>query len=384
MERPPAPVTVSEAITQDVPVYLDQIGKVTAREVVAIQPQVSGQITKIHFTDGADVKKGALLFTIDPRPYESALKQAESNLARNFASKKQAESNLARDLAQAKYGDTQAARYSSLSKQGVLSKEQADQSQTNSDALRATVEADKAAIRNAEEAVKSDQAAIENAKLQLNYCYIKSPIDGRAGQRLVDIGNIVTPGATAPMLVIQRLDPIYADFTISQKDLSSVRDFMAKKKLTVEVRIPDEGANGAQTLPIVGDLTFLDNAVQSSTGTINMRATLSNKERRLWPGRFVNVRLVLDTVKSAVLVPATAPQMSQTGQFVYVVKKDNTAEMRPVTLGQRQNGSVVVESGVQAGDKVIVAGQMAVQPGGKVRPDTPKPETKAELKGEGK
>src|SRR5215831_13350793 len=219
-DRPPAPVTVAAAVTQDVPVYLDQIGKCVAREVVEIRPQVSGRIMNIHFADGANVKKGDLLFTIDPRPFQVSLQQAEANLAKDLALKKQAEAALARDRAQAKLGEAQARRYAQLNRQGVVSNEQFDQTQTNAEALTATVAADEAAVRNAEEAIKADEAAIENAKLQLSYCFIHSPIDGRAGQRLVDVGNLAAPGLATPvagtsLLVIQRLDPIYADFTIS-------------------------------------------------------------------------------------------------------------------------------------------------------------------------
>jgi membrane fusion protein, multidrug efflux system len=361
-ERPPAPVTVAAAVSRDVPVYLDQIGKCVAREVVAIQPQVSGRITHIHFTDGADVKKGDLLFTIDPRPFEVSLQQAKSNLDKNTAMKKQAEATLARDIAQAKYGEAQAQRYTQLQKQGVVSNEQYEQMQTNADALRATVEADRAAVRNAEEAIKVDEAAIESAKLQLSYCYIRSPIDGRTGQRLVDIGNVVNPGNTNPMLVIQRMDPIYADFTISQNDLSTVQRQMAHGALRAEVYLPD-----APDKPTVGQLTFLDNAVQDATGTVNLRATIPNKDRRFWPGRFVNVRLVLDTLKGAVLVPATAAQMSAQGRYVYVVKDDLKVELRLVTVGQRQEDMVVIEKGVAPGERVVVNGHMGVMPDGKVR-----------------
>src|SRR5262245_5807434 len=361
-ERPPSAVSVAAAISQDVPVYLDQIGKCVAREVVAVQPQVSGRITQIHFKDGVDLKKGDMLFTIDPRPFEVSLQQAESNLAKNIALKKQAEANLARDIAQAKYGDVQAERYAELHKQGVVSSEQSDQMRTNADALNATVNADRAAVHNAEEAIKVDEAAIESAKLQLSYCYIRSPIDGRAGQRQFDIGNVVSPGSPTSLLVIQRLDPIYADFTISQNDLSAVQQNMARGRLKVEVRLPD-----SLNSPLVGQLTFLDNAVQDATGNVNLRATLSNTDHRLWPGRFVNVRLVLDTLQNAVLVPVSAPQMSAKGQFVYVVKDDSTAVMRPVTVGQRQGDLVVIVKGVTAGERVVVTGQMGVTPGQKVR-----------------
>ena len=360
-DRPPAPVTVATAVTQDVPMYLDQVGKCTAREVVELRPQVSGRITNIHFTDGADVKKGDLLFTIDPRPFQASLHQAEANLAKDIALKKQAEATLARDIAQAKLGETQARRYAQLNQQGVVSNEQSEQMQTSAEALNATVAADRAAVRNAEEAIKADEAAIENAKLQLSYCFIHSPIDGRAGQRLADIGNLAAPGAQTPLLVIQRLDPIYADFTISQNDLSAVQRNMSRGALKVEVRLPDDPDNA-----VTGNLTFVDNAVKDATGTVNLRATIANSARKFWPGRFVNVRLVLSTLHGAILVLATAPQMSAKGQFVYVIKDDSTAEMRPVAVGQRQGDMVVIEKGIASGEKIVVNGQLGVTPGGKV------------------
>jgi multidrug efflux system membrane fusion protein len=375
-ERPPAPVTVAEAVRQDVPNYLDALGKCVAREVVSIHPQVSGRITEIHFTDGANVKKGDPLFTIDPRPFEANLQQTQANLARNLALKKQAEANLAKEIAQAKYADTQAKRYAQLAERGVISREQYEQVQTNADTLNAAVNAGRAAVHSADEAIKVDEAAIESAKVELSHCYIRSPIDGRAGQRLVDIGNVVGPGNNStPLLVIQRLDPIYADFTISQNDLSAVQQHLAHGGLKAEVRLPDEPNS-----PVSGQLTFLDNAVQDTTGTVNLRATIPNSSHRFWPGRFVNVRLVLSTLRGAVLVPATAPQMSANGAFVYVVKQDATAEMRPVTTGQRQGELVVIEKGVEPGERVVTNGQLGVTPGGKVQIEPQAPKEKSEIR----
>jgi membrane fusion protein, multidrug efflux system len=377
-ERPPAPVTVTAAIMQDVPVYLDAIGKTAAREVVSIQPQVSGRITRIHFTDGANVKKGDMLFTIDTRPFEANVRQAQANVSRDLALKKQAEANLAKDIAQQKYADLEAKRYRQLVEQGVVSREQYEQVQSNADSLKATVEADKATVHSADEAIKVDTEAVETAKVQLSYCYIHSPIDGRAGQRLVDIGNVVNPGGSGgssnnsgsnsgssgnsnSLLVIQKLDPIYADFTIPQDNLAEVQLQMRAGTLKTEVRLPDSEDS------VTGTLTFLDNAVQNNTGQVNLRATIPNEGHRFWPGRFVNIRLVLSTVRGAVLVPAVAPQMSANGSYVYVVKQDSTAEQRPVTLGQRQGDLVVVEKGVEPGERVVTIGQVGVTPGGKVR-----------------
>src|SRR5437016_7999895 len=379
-DRPPAPVTVTAAVMQDVPTYIDAIGKTVAREVVSIQPQVSGRITKIHFTDGANVRKGDLLFTIDTRPFEANVRQAQANVSKDVALKKQAEANLAKDVAQAKYGEVELKRYRTLVEQGVVSREQYDQTQSNAESLKATVEADRAAIHSAEESIKVDTAAVDSAKVELSYCYIHSPIDGRAGQRLADIGNVVNPGGSSggagsstsvtagnsnSLLVIERIDPIYADFTIPQDNLARVQEQMREGRLKTEVRLPD------WTDPVAGQLTFLDNAVQNATGTINLRATIPNTDHRLWPGRFVNIRLVLSTIHGAVLVPATAPQMSAKGSFVYIVKQDSSAEQRQVSLGQRQGDLIVVEKGVEPGERVVTNGQLGVTPGGKVRIDQP-------------
>lgn len=377
-DRPPAPVTVTAAIAQDVPTYLDAIGKTVAREVVSIQPQVAGRITKIHFTDGANVQKGDLLFTIDTRPFEASIKQAEANLAKDVALKKQAEANTVRYIAQAKWGLTQVNRYRDLVEHGVAPREQYEELRANLDSLNADVEAARAAVRSAEESIKVDAAGLESAKVQLSYCYIRSPIDGRAGQRLVDLGNVVNPGGSGgqssggssansnSLLVIERLDPIYADFTISQNNLSQVQQQMRAGNLRADVRLPDTADE-----PVSGELTFLDNAVQNATGTVNLRATIPNAGHRFWPGRFVNIRLILNTIQQAVLVPAGAPQVSAAGSFVYVVKQDSTAEQRPVSLGQRQGDLIVVEKGIAAGERVVTNGQLGVTPGGKVRIEQP-------------
>src|SRR5690348_5670437 len=249
-QRPPAPVVVSTAVSQDVSNYMDALGKIVAREVVSIQPQVSGRITEIHFADGANVAKGQLLFTIDPRPFQANLQQAQANLSKDQAAKKQAEANLAREVARENWGRVQVERYHTLVEQGVVAKEQYEQLRADYDTYKANSEAARAAVHSAEELVKADNAAIDTAKVQLSYCYIHSPIDGHAGKRLVDIGNVVNPGsgsssseangvASNALLVIERLDPIYADFTISQNNLSLVQDQMRAGTLNAEVRLPD-------------------------------------------------------------------------------------------------------------------------------------------------
>jgi len=365
LERPPAPVSVAAAVEKDVPVFLDEIGKCVAREVVSIQPQISGKITGIHFVDGADLKAGDPLFTIDPRPFEAELQQAQAGLAKDTAVMKQAEATLARDIVQSKNSEVQAQRYADLLKQEGVTREQYDQMRTEAEASQATVSADRAALASAQQAIQVDQAAIESAKVRLGYCYIQSPINGRAGHRLTDMGNVVEANSDT-LLVIQRLDPIYADFTVTENDLSEVQRNMRMGALRVEVRLPDDA--GA---PLGGLLTFIDNAVQNDTGTVMLRATVPNPDRRLWPGRFVNVRLILTTLRGAVLVPAEAPQLSAKGSFVYVVTGDGTAEMRPVKTGQRQGDLIVVEQGIKPGERVVVKGQLGVTPGGKVSIEEP-------------
>jgi multidrug efflux system membrane fusion protein len=250
----------------------------------------------------------------------------------------------------------------------------------NLDSLNANVGSARAAVNSAAETIKVDTAAVESAKVQLSYCSIRSPIDGRAGQRLVDVGNVVNPGGGSAnnsetgdtagngnaLLVIERLDPIYADFTISQNNLIDVQQQMRAGRLRAEVRLPDTAAE-----PVIGQLTFLNNAVGNTTGTVNLRATIPNAEHSFWPGRFVNIRLVLNTIHQAVLVPVSAPQMSAKGSFVYVVKEDLIAEQRPVSLGQQQGDLIVVENGVQPGERVVTTGQLGVTPGGKVRVEQP-------------
>jgi membrane fusion protein, multidrug efflux system len=331
----PAPlVSVATAVAADVPVYLDEIGKNSASESVIITPQVAGRITQREFQDGADLKKGQLLFVIDPRPFQAALDSAQAQLA---------QAKAALQLAQ-----TQLKMYDTLNDSRAVS-------QLDYETKKNAVEVDKAQIQSAE-------AAVENAKLNLDYCSIHSPIDGRAGARLVDVGNVVQANTTQ-LLSVQRLDPIYADFTITEQDLSRVRQDMARGNTRALVRMPSE--TDAQARP--GALTFFDNSVQNGSGTVNLRATVPNSDHHFWPGQFVNVRLVLTTMKGAVLVPNQATQISQQGPYVMVLKSDDTADMRKVELGQRQGENVVVISGVNANERVITAGQSNVLPGAKVR-----------------
>jgi membrane fusion protein, multidrug efflux system len=333
-ERPPTLVTVSTAVSRDVPVYLDEIGKNGAFESVTVTPQVAGRITERHFEDGANLQKGQLLFVIDPRPYQAQLDSAQANLAQAKAALELAKIQFARD--------EELVGTKAISKQDY-------------DTKKNTVDVDRAQVDAAE-------AALETARLNLEYCYIHSPIEGRAGARLVDIGNVVQTNTTA-LLLIQRLDPIYADFTITERDLPEVQKQMTRGNLDARIRLPSDGEDGVRT----GKVTFLDNAVQNATGTVNLRATVPNSDHHFWPGQFVNVKLVLATDKGAVMIPSEATQISQKGPFVYVVKPDQTAELRVITMGQRQGGNVVVTNGLIAGENVVLTGHLTVVPGAKVK-----------------
>jgi membrane fusion protein, multidrug efflux system len=333
---PPPLVTVVRATAQDVPRYLDEIGRNAAFESVVITPQVSGRIVERHFQDGENLRRGQLLFVIDPRPYKAQVDSAQATLA---------QAKAALDLAKIQFArDEEVIGSNAISKQDY-------------DTKKNTVDVDEAQVEAAE-------AALESAKINLDYCYIHSPIDGRAGARMVDVGNVVQPNTTS-LLSIQRLDPIYADFTITEGDLPTVQRQMASGKLKAAVRLPSDADSTARS----GRVEFLDNAVQTGTGTVNLRATISNSDHHFWPGQFVDVKLVLSTEKGAVLVPNQAAQISQRGPFVYVVKSDDTAELRPVKLGQRQGDQVVVTEGIAPNERVVVAGQMLIRPGGKVRVD---------------
>src|SRR5215472_12370989 len=348
---PPPLVTVVQATAQDVPRYLDEIGRNTPFESVNVTPQVGGQVIERHFQDGENLRKGQLIFVIDPRPYKAQLDSAKANLAQAQAALELAKIQFARDQ--------------ELVGTRAISKQDYDTKKNTVDVNVAQVEAAK--------------AAIETAQINLDYCYIRSPIDGRAGARLVDVGNVVQANTTS-LLSIQRLDPIYATFTITEQDLSEVQKEMSRGTLRALVRLPADSETAARP----GKVEFLDNAVQNATGTVNLRATVSNPDRHFWPGQFVNVRLVLDVEKGTVLVPSQATQISQKGTFVYVVKSDDTAELRPVTLGQRQGNDVVVASGLAAGERVVVAGQLLVRPGGKVHVGSGAPVTAPAANGDGK
>jgi multidrug efflux system membrane fusion protein len=358
------PVNVSTVTQKTVPVQLRAIGNVQAYSTVTVKSRVPGQIMRVYFKEGDDVKKGALLFMIDPRPFEAILKQAEANLQRDMAQVKQAEANLERDMAQEKNAQAEANRYKMLFEKGVVARQQYDKFRTDWEALVATLQAGRAAKANAEAAVLADRAAVENAKLQLSYCSIRSPMDGRTGSLIIQEGNIIKDN-DASLVVINQITPIYVAFSTPEQYLSEIKKYMASGKLQVEALAPMN-----EERPEKGVITFIDNAVDSNTGTIRLKGTFANQEKRLWPGQFINVVLTLTTEPNAIVIPSQAIQTGQEGQYVFVVKPDFTVEFRPVVIGQTVNNETVVRKGLYAEEKVVTDGQLRLYPGARVEVKT--------------
>jgi len=329
----PVPVTVATVVQKTVPVQVRAIGTAEAYSTVSIKAQISGELTQVHFREGQDVRRSQLLFSIDRRPFEAALQQAEANLAR--------------DKARAEGARTEANRYTKLFEAGVTAQEQYDHFRTEA--------------RAADAAVLADQAAVERAKLDLQYCSIYSAIDGRTGSLMVHPGNLVKANDVPVLLVINQINPIYVNFTLPEQYLADVKKYMAAKTVKVEAVIPD-----APQRPEQGVLSFVDNAVDSATGTIRMKATFANREKRLWPGLFLDVVLTLTAQPDAVVVPAPTVQTGQSGQYVFVVKPDNTVESRPVVAGKTVENETVIEKGLQPGEVVVTDGQIRLVPKARV------------------
>jgi multidrug efflux system membrane fusion protein len=355
------PVVVATAIRRDVPIEVPAVGTVEAYKTISLRSQISGQLTNIYFNEGDYVKKDDKLFTVDSRVYEAQLQQAEANLSKSRALLEQAKANVDRDTAQQRYLEQFADRQSQLFAQSIASRDQADQARANANAQKQTVEADKAAVESARAQINADQANIDNIKVQLSYATIPSPIDGRTGSVTVKIGNIVTPNSQE-IVTINQVEPIYVTFAIPEARLADIKRYQAAGSLGVTVHPQDNSVEGAN-----GKLTFIDNSVDTSTGTIKLKATFENKDRKLWPGQFLNVVLRLTTQPNAVTVPNQAVQNGQDGQFIYVVKADRTVEARPVTTGTRVDQDLVIMQGIEAGETVVTEGQLRLQPGSVVQ-----------------
>lgn len=331
--RPPAPVIVATSEERNVPIQVSAIGNVEAFQMVQIRSQVNGQIEDILFKEGQDVRKGQLLVRLDRRPFQADLEKALSQQKH--------------DEAQAENSRLQAERYSSLEKQGVVSREQADQVRTQAKADASAVEADK--------------AAVQSARVQLQYTDISAPMDSRAGALLMNVGNLVKANDTPFLVQLNQVSPIYVTFSVPEAVLDQVRQSFSKRRLTV-LAYP----KGQTTNPAEGYLSFIDNGVDMTTGTVKLKATFANKDRRLWPGQFVDTVLQLSVQKNAVVVQTKAVQSGQQGDYVYVVTPQETAESRPVKTAGTYQDLTVISNGLKAGERVIVGGHLRVAPDAKV------------------
>jgi membrane fusion protein, multidrug efflux system len=391
------PVVVAKVEVKDMPFEIHNIGNVEAYSVVNVIAQVGGQLTKVFFNQGQEVGKGDLLFKIDSRPYEAQLAQAEANverdksqikaavanLDRDMAIERQNEAALKRDQATLNYADVEVQRYRVLVQQGAVSHEQSDQMQTNCDTAGATVLSDKAAIENAKAVVASDQAAVltakatlvadqaaaDNLRVQLGYTEIRSPVNGRTGALNVYQGNVVRANDTTPLITINQIEPIYVTFSVPETHLADIRKAQTRGSLRVTARL-----NGDKKQLQTGQLSFVDNSVDKTTGTIRLRATFQNNERMLWPGQFVDVVLSLPGSAPAVVIPSRAVQSDQSGQSVYMVKPDGTVGYVPVVVQRTYGDFSVISKGLKLGDTVVIDGQLKLTPGTKIKVVDPGPE----------
>ena len=329
----PVPVTVGHSEQKPIPLAVEVIGSVEASSTVSIRAQVTGELNSVNFQEGQDVSEGQVLFSLDPRPLQATLAQAEANLAR--------------DTAQAANAAAQAQRAADLAERGIATREQVETASSASNALQATLAA--------------DRAAVDNARVQLQYATIPAPISGRTGALMVHPGNLVRANDTAPLVVINQVSPIFVSFAIPEAQLPTLKDYLGKGAVHVEANPPSgEGS------PSEGQITFVDNAVDPTTGTIRVKASFKNERRRLWPGQFVNVVMTLATDPNAIVVPAAAVQSGQQGPYVFVVKPDNTAELRPVQIGRTRGDDTIVIKGLAAGETVVTDGQIRLVAGSRV------------------
>src|SRR5438067_1058723 len=360
----PAPVVTAKVSQKDVPVDLAAIGNVEAYATISVRAQVTGQLQEIAFQEGDGVRKGQQLFALDRRPFEATLAQADANFTRDKALLAQAEAQLARDASNAEYQQLASERQTQLVQRGIISRDAAEQSRAQADATAAAVKADRANIESARAQPVAEQAAVDSARVSLDYTIIKSPIDGRTGNRSVKVGSLVTANNTE-LITIARVQPVYVTFTVPAVHLSTIKRHMTSNPLPVTAVPQDADAQAAE-----GKLTFVDNAVDMTTDTIKLKATFANADRRLWPGQFARVTLRLATLPHAIVAPSQAVQTGQDGQYVFVVKSDSTVEQRPITSAQRVDQEVVIEKGLRPGEVVVTEGQLRLEPGARVTTDT--------------
>ncbi len=335
-EKPAVPVTVASVFTKDVPIQVSSVGNVEAYSTVAVKSRVSGELVGVHFQEGQEVREGDLLFTIDKAPYEVALKEAQARLERDQALARKARDDVRRNMP--------------LAEKDIVSRQSLDQYVSTAEA--------------AEALVKADQAAVENLQLQLGYCSIRSAVSGRTGSLLIQKGNLVKGNdENKSLLTVHQIEPIYVAFAVPEKYLGDINRRTRESKMEVEVRVPeDQGGAG----PITGVVSFVNNTVELSTATIRLKATFQNRDRRLWPGQTVNVLLTLGVQAKAVVVPSQAIQSGQSGSYAFVVKQDQTAELRLVSVSRSTNGEAVIAKGLSLGETVVTDGQLLLTPGARV------------------
>ena len=388
--KKPVPVSIAVAVQKTVPVELNVIGTVQAYSTVQIKSQVIGQLLKVHFKQGDFVKAGDVLFTLDKRSLEAQLsqmqamqlkdeaqvKQAQAIILKDVGLVNQAQAAVAKDKSQLRLADKQADRYLNLSKEGAVSKESSDQQNTTLEGFTATVnqdeaalasaqaslEADKATAKSLQAQVKADAATIRNSVVQLEYTTIKAPITGRTGSLNIYQGNLVKDNDATPLISIDQINPIYVSFAVPEQYLAAISKYSQKSALRVSVFIE------ADKNPEQGQVTFIDNNIDSTTGTINLKATFPNTNHRLWPGQFVNVVLVMKEQPNALLIPAQAVQTGQNNQYVFIVKPDNTVDQRTVKVERVAKGSAIITHGLAPGEEVVTDGQMQLMQGSIVKP----------------
>jgi multidrug efflux system membrane fusion protein len=360
MAKMVVPVSVAVASREAVPIEVRAVGSIEPYRTVQVKSQIAGELLRAHFEEGSQIKQGQLLFEIDPRPYEEALRGAAAAISRDIAQERLAVANLGRDKAQMANADAERRRYDELLKQGIAARQQYDQVKATADAMGESLHADEAAIESARAALEADRAAMARAKLDLSYTRISSPVSGRAGTLLVHPGNLVKAN-DVPLVVINQIEPAYVSFGVPEDRLAAIQRTSTGHRLQVEAALQDQSGRSAR-----GSLEMIDNTVDPNTGMIRLKALFQNREHLLWPGQFVDVVLRLQTAEATV-VPSEAVQAGQQGQYVYVVKSDQTVDFRPVALGATVGGKTSIEKGVTAGETVVTDGQLRLFPGAKIK-----------------
>jgi membrane fusion protein, multidrug efflux system len=358
---PSVPVVVARVSQKAMPVQVNAVGNVEPISTVAVKAQIAGELLQVHFKEGDFVRKGQLLFTIDSRVYQGRVGSMQAAMEKDEAQLKQTEANLARDQAQLQYARTESQRYNTLLQRGLIAADATEQVRSQAAALEETLRADRAAIENVKAIIEVDRHALNGAKLDLSYCTIYSPIDGRTGAVALKPGNLIK-AADVPMVIINETNPIYVNFTVPQQYWSDIKKHMGEGVLHVAAAVAQDPAHPRQ-----GNVIFVDNAVDATTGTLHLKASFDNPDNQFLPGMFINVVLRLSEELNAKVVPSQAVSEGQNGTFVYVVKPDNSVELRPVVSNRNHDGFAAIEKGVELEELVVIDGQQRLTPKSKVQ-----------------